>query len=70
MKHTFLLQKSKVDPVLPTAQAYRQKIPINQKKMDDMRKIIQYIPDDRKEFYESILAWPTTSSEIPAEDED
>lgn len=69
VKYRFLLQKTGVHPVLPTTKAYRQKIPINQKKMEYIRKIIQYIPDDKKEFYESILTWPTTSSEIPAEDE-
>lgn len=62
LKHMFLLQKNRVTPSLPTTRAYTEKIPINQKKMEDVRKIIQYIPEDKKEFYENILTWPTTTT--------
>ena len=33
------------------------KIPINKKKMEDVRKIIQYIPVGKKEFNENIFIY-------------
>ncbi|KAL4720658.1 hypothetical protein ACJJTC_018253 [Scirpophaga incertulas] len=63
VKATFLLQKPFTIPKIPETLAYVTKIPINEKKMNDIKKIIQYIPDEFKDFYNLILTWPTTRSE-------
>ncbi|CAB0010222.1 unnamed protein product [Nesidiocoris tenuis] len=34
-------------------------VPINAKKLEDVGKLTQYVPEDCKQFYEKILAWPT-----------
>lgn len=63
VKATFLLQKPSTNPKIPENPAYVTKIPINEKKMNDIKKITQYIPEEFKIFYDIILSWPTTSSE-------
>ena len=57
------LQKpnSKV-PQIPTFIAYDGKIPINHKKMQDVAKIVTYIPDEYKPFYEEVLTRPTSET--------
>ncbi|KAL4708423.1 hypothetical protein ACJJTC_019659 [Scirpophaga incertulas] len=67
VKATFLLQKPSTIPKIPETLAYVTKIPINEKKMNDIKKIIQYIPDEFKDFYNLILTWPTTRSESEEE---
>lgn len=69
VKATFLLQKPSTIPKIPETLAYVTKIPINEKKMNDIKKIIQYIPDEFKDFYNLILTWPTTRSESEEIDE-
>lgn len=67
-KYIFLLQKPNTRPELPSTKAYNNKVPINTKKMDDIRKIVQYVPDDKKHFYEDVLTWPTTATETVDEE--
>jgi hypothetical protein len=31
------------------------------KKLDDLEKLLAYIPDDKKPFYDVVVTWPTTS---------
>uniref|UniRef100_A0A2H1V258 SFRICE_001675 n=1 Tax=Spodoptera frugiperda TaxID=7108 RepID=A0A2H1V258_SPOFR len=56
-------KKPSTDPKIPEVPAYVTKIPINEKKIYDIYKITQYIPEEFKDFYDNILTWPTTSSE-------
>lgn len=57
--HTFKLATQRDIP-LPTKKAYPEgRVPINKNKQEDLRKLLQYIPDDKKHFYEELLAWPT-----------
>lgn len=68
--HEFSLGKpSAVCPNLPTTFAYTDKIPINSKKMDHLKKLVQYVPEDKKLFYDELILWPTTNNdEAPEED--
>lgn len=67
VKYSFKRSESDVVP-LPTASAYNGKVPIKKPKIDDVRKIIQYIPDEHKAFYEERLTWPTTDVETANDD--
>lgn len=65
-RHTFRLRNTKPGLTLPSAKAYAEgKIPINKKKMEDILKLKQYLPDDEEvnEFYDDIFAWPTCDKE-------
>ena len=63
---TFLLQKPNLlDKItLPTETAYPGKIPISEKKLQDVKKIITYITPEKRYFYESILTWPTKVADV------
>ncbi|CAH1114844.1 unnamed protein product [Psylliodes chrysocephalus] len=70
MFHEFSLGKpAGVCPDLPSEPAYSGKIPINFKKMDNIKKLVQYVPDDKVFFYNELILWPTTKQdESPEED--
>nr|CAD7256600.1 unnamed protein product [Timema shepardi] len=44
--------------VLPDKPAYSGKVPMNETKIKDIRKLIQYVPVEYQEFYNEILQWP------------
>lgn len=70
VKHTFDLRQpgSKPDPLNKILDsltpAYPEgKVPINSNKVEAVRKLLKYIPEDdhrNKPFYEAYLTWPTT----------
>lgn len=39
---------------------YSTKIPIDEKKMNDLKKVMKYIPEGY-DFYQEIMNWPTVS---------
>lgn len=53
---------------LPTTTAYSEDLPINIKKMNDLKKIMIYIPEECKDFYTEIYTWPTTDKETESSD--
>lgn len=56
-------------PALTEFQAYNGKLPINIKKVNDIRKLIQYIGDEHISFYNEIVNnWPTTEKESAQEE--
>ena len=61
-----------VCPTLPTLtdfQAYNGKLPINSKKVNDIRKLIQHIGDEHISFYNDIVNnWPSTEKETLQEE--
>lgn len=62
LRHFRLLKPKANNLYLPTDLAYPEgRIPINKKKIDDIRKLLNYIPhdDEIQDFYKEILAWPT-----------
>lgn len=60
--HSFFMSLTREPIVLTTAAAYAtDKVPIKEAKIKDLKKILQYIPDDYKEFYSEILTWPTVA---------
>lgn len=62
-QHTFSLKKTQTTPDLPTTPAYTAKVPINRKKIDDLKKFKNYIPEDFNEFYSELFDWPTCEAE-------
>lgn len=43
--------------------AYTHKLPINVKKMIDLKSLIQYIPQEFTDFYLEIYDWPSTTAD-------
>lgn len=39
------------------------KNPINEKKINDIRKVLKYVEEEAKPFYDAILTWPTTADQ-------
>ena len=67
VKNTFRLLKIPEGEIhklqMPTSKAYVMKNPINSKKLQDINKVMQYIPTEHVEFYKDIMTWPTTDCE-------
>lgn len=72
IKHTFNLRQpgSRPDPLTifdSLSIAYPEgKVPINKHKVDAVKNLMKYIPEENKEhklFYEAYLTWPTTMDE-------
>lgn len=58
-----LLKQNKENPALPTEKVYTTPVPINQKKIDDIKKVMQYITGENLEFYYHVTSWCTTDAE-------
>ncbi|KAJ8867439.1 hypothetical protein PR048_031241 [Dryococelus australis] len=60
--HTFvLLQTSNngFNPTILVQKAYpMQKVPINAKKISDLKKVLRYIPAEDTDLYDEIIQWP------------
>jgi hypothetical protein len=52
---------------LPGKKAYDRPLPLNDKKVADLRKVKRYIPEEHKEFCSEMFQWPMTQA--VAEDE-
>lgn len=53
----------KEDP-LPTTRAYGDdQVSINQLKIQDVKRIPKYIPNEYKEFYNTVCSWKTTQAQ-------
>lgn len=63
---SFILRNTNTDAVsLPIQKAYgEEKIPINIKKMNDIKKVIKYIPEEFEDFYNTLQEWPTTEADM------
>lgn len=48
--------------IIPTQKAYDSRIPINYKKLQDLKKIVHYVPEEYRQFYEELTQWPTTNA--------
>ncbi|KAJ4449339.1 hypothetical protein ANN_00737 [Periplaneta americana] len=60
-QHSFKLAKSNASPDLPSKKVYDTAgVPVNKKKIADVGKIVQCIPDEHQYFYQNILSWLTT----------
>lgn len=60
-KNTFdLKQPNVVEVTFPTENALITKNPINSKKIEDIKKVMKYISEDHKTFYDILITWPTT----------
>lgn len=61
---------SKVREVrLPTTPAYDQVVPIKAKKVLDIRKIVHYIPEEHRGFYQQVLGWDQSMPLDPGADD-
>ncbi|XP_054287369.1 uncharacterized protein LOC129003147 [Macrosteles quadrilineatus] len=50
-------QQVEISP--PTDILYKEKVPIPKKKMDDIKKLVQYVPQEHLAFYHELVCWPT-----------
>lgn len=62
--NTFDLRRNRsVIPTLPVEKAYNGPVPINIKKIEDLRRTLQYIPHTHKDYFVNIVEnWPNTST--------
>lgn len=58
--YTFKLMKPNVSPQLPTLKAYQEPVAINEEKIADLKKVIQYMSGEDLEFYYHIISWKVT----------
>lgn len=70
--NTFKLSQN-IDPQLsfpsPLTLAYPTgKVPIKSQKLNDIRALLPYVPQEFMEFYEELLLWPTAAAESDAEE--
>lgn len=49
----FSLLKGGCNADLPDQKAYSEPVPINRKKLDDLKKVLHYIPEEHKPFYDT-----------------
>lgn len=69
VKYDFKLAFGRENTSLPTHPAYSGKVPINIKKIEDIRKVMKHIPSNYQNFYNEIVTeWPTKTSETIEED--
>ena len=52
------------DILLSVNNVYDRKVPLNDKKIQDVAKILQYIPDEHKEFYRNIMSVSYTHLDV------
>jgi hypothetical protein len=65
VSHSFkLLKQNKRSPSLPTGRAYKEPVPFNQNKVNDVKKVMQYITGEVLEFYYYVTSWKTTNSNL------
>lgn len=70
-EEVFKLSKVNIrDLSLPTNKAYDGSVGIKKDKIDDVDKIIKYVPDDKREFYTNILSWKTKENTRDDEDDE
>ncbi|KAK9701744.1 hypothetical protein QE152_g30391 [Popillia japonica] len=58
---TFRLLKPNISPKLPNVKLYSEPVPINENKIKNPKKILQYITAEDLEFWYHIVSWKTTS---------
>jgi hypothetical protein len=59
----FLRNTACHEPCLPSAKAYAgNKVPINGKKLEHIRKETKYIISEYESFYNDLLQWPVTNT--------
>lgn len=68
--NSYKLLKVNNVPDLPTTQAYTDQVPINDKKLTDIRKLLPHIPEEHHGFYKRILSWKTTASDNASDDDE
>lgn len=62
--YNFLLLKNMELIDLPQIPAYTSgTVPIKQTKIEDLKKILQYVPDEFNEFYREIINWQNTNTD-------
>lgn len=66
---TFFMSKSQAEVQPPTAPAYpTEQVAIKRAKILDIVKMMDYIPDEHKDYYVNIRNWPTTDAEVADSD--
>jgi len=66
---TFNLNKGRENVLLPEDKIYSEKVAVNPKKLQDVSKVRQYIPQEYQGFYDEILNLPTSIEEASDDDD-
>lgn len=48
---------------MPKNIAYKEKLSIPKKKMDDIKKLVQFTSEEHVFFYDEVIQWPTVEKE-------
>lgn len=67
---TFRLRNGVQPFELPSQKAYTSVLPINYKKMDDIKKTLVYITQDKLVFWNKIISWPVTTASPDGHEDD
>ncbi|KAL4718200.1 hypothetical protein ACJJTC_014059 [Scirpophaga incertulas] len=71
IKHSFSLIKKIITSIsLPSTKAYDLKVPINKKKIDDLKQVEDSILEEHMPFYNNIFSWPTAIVENNPDEND
>ena len=71
IKHSFLLIKKITTSIsLPSSKAYDLKVPINKKKIDDLKQVEGSILEEHMPFYNNIFSWPSAIVENNPDEND
>jgi hypothetical protein len=65
---TFKLNKTK-EVLFPEDKIYQDKVAVNPKKIQDISKVRQYIPQEYQRFYDEILNLPTSNGATSDDDD-
>jgi hypothetical protein len=66
--HNFLLANSKSDFLSPlSVKAHQGRVPIKTPKMEDIKTLRPYIPEEHLGFFEEIGDWPKHDTEEPSD---
>lgn len=63
VEHTFRLRNSTTGFLFPIDKAYNGKLPINEKKLEDIKNTLKFIPEEYIGFWKPISEWPSKSDE-------
>lgn len=63
----FRLSKDTARPPLPNQKAYQGKVPIKADKLVHVAKVVKFIPDEHKWFYQQFQEWPSTNNQYDSE---
>lgn len=63
VEHKFRLRNSTLDFSFSNDRVYYEKLPINEKKLDDIKNTLKFIPEKHSSFWKTISQWPSKANQ-------